>query len=252
MSGTEHDEREPVRLSSAGSGADPALRAALEAGRAELPTDAQLGQLAARLAPLTGVAVAGAGAVAGAWPIVASLLAVVAIGGAVAYLAVTGESSSESEVMVDGGAESAADAEVAGAKEAGAPSPQPSPGTGEGAEADAGNAAARVREGRARVDARVPTEEAPEVDVDAELALLRAAQDALRVDPARALAIAGEHARRFGDGTLAQEREVVAIEALVALARPPEARERAARFASRWPRSAHARRLAVILGDASP
>ena len=60
------------------------------------------------------------------------------------------------------------------------------------------------------------------------------------------------HPPRFGDGTLAQEREVVAIEALVALARLPEARERAARFSARWPHSAHARRLAVILGDASP
>ena len=128
---------------------------------------------------------------------------------------------------------------------------------GSASETDAGLRAplARVLHERERadVDAGVGRPVVPrEVDIDAELQLLREAQSVLRSDPARALAVAAEHARRFEDGTLAQEREVVAIEALVALSRLPEARARAERFAARWPRSAHARRLAVILGDDSP
>jgi len=57
-----------------------------------------------------------------------------------------------------------------------------------------------------------------------------------------------EHRRRFGDGTLAQEREVLAIDALTRLGRETNAGDRAARFHSRWPRSAHRRRIDVILG----
>lgn len=244
MSVDEHEEREPVRLSHAASGADPALRVALDAGRAELPSDAQLAHLAARLAPLAGAAASAA--TLSVWPIVASVAVLVAIGAAVAYVAVTPEVTTpparEAATRVDAGTavDAAIDAETAAVIEPAV---------------DAGTALA-PREASVHVPHRTLTDAgvapAPEVDVDAELALLRSAQDALRVDPARALSIASEHARRFGDGTLAQEREVVAIEALVALARMPDARARAARFAVRWPRSAHARRLAVVLGDASP
>jgi outer membrane protein assembly factor BamD (BamD/ComL family) len=57
------------------------------------------------------------------------------------------------------------------------------------------------------------------------------------------------HAAQFPDGSLSQEREVVAIQALLALGRPEDARARAARFAQRWPGSAHLRRIEVLLGD---
>ncbi len=92
-----------------------------------------------------------------------------------------------------------------------------------------------------------PSEPAHEVDPAAELALIRRAQDTLAADPARALALTDEHLRRFGDGMLAQEREVVAIDALVRLGRLDTARARAARFHQRWPRSAHGRRVDVML-----
>ena len=50
-----------------------------------------------------------------------------------------------------------------------------------------------------------------------ELTLVTTAQSSLASSPSRALALAEEHARRFPEGALAQEREVVAITALLHL-----------------------------------
>jgi hypothetical protein len=55
--------------------------------------------------------------------------------------------------------------------------------------------------------------------------------------PADALAIGQEHARTFPYGALVEEREVLAITALVRLGRFPEARIRAARFKREHPQS---------------
>jgi len=58
-----------------------------------------------------------------------------------------------------------------------------------------------------------------------------------------------EHRARFPDGTFVQEREVLAIEALVRLGRGAEAKARADAFAHAFPTSAHRRRIAVLLGE---
>ena len=238
MSEIEHDEREPERLSLAAASSD-VLRAALNAARAERPTDAQLSAVAARVAANVAAA-AGAGASAGVWTSVA-VIAVLGLAAAGAFWAATRGADVPSSIGAAADAGAVADADAAAAADAAA---------------DAGAAAiAAVVDGRVLRRLRFSAPDAGaaaaaiEVDIDAELALLRTAQDALRADPARALDVAAEHTRRFGDGTLAQEREVVAIEALVALERSVEARTRAGRFTARWPRSAHSRRLAVILGD---
>lgn len=76
-----------------------------------------------------------------------------------------------------------------------------------------------------------------------ELALVSRAQRALAADPARALALAERHRRLYPDGGLAQEREVIAIEALRALGRGAEAKARARRFGRRYPGSAHLPRV---------
>ena len=54
--------------------------------------------------------------------------------------------------------------------------------------------------------------------------------------------------RYIAHGTFEQEREVLAIEALVRLGRGAEARARASAFTSAFPQSAHRRRIAVLLG----
>jgi hypothetical protein len=77
--------------------------------------------------------------------------------------------------------------------------------------------------------------------------LLRRAHDALASDPARALALTDDHTRRFPGGMLGQERELLAIEALVRMGRVGQARVRAASFLQRFPESAHARRVRTLV-----
>jgi hypothetical protein len=73
--------------------------------------------------------------------------------------------------------------------------------------------------------------------------LLERATQALRRDPAEALALADEHARTFAGGRLVQEREVVAIQALSKLARFDAASARAKRFLERYASSPYAKDL---------
>lgn len=82
---------------------------------------------------------------------------------------------------------------------------------------------------------------------ESEAQLLQRAHDALQSGPARALELTREHAARFPSGVLAQEREVVAIEALVQLGRADEARTRAASFIQAYPGSAHRRRIEALV-----
>jgi hypothetical protein len=71
-----------------------------------------------------------------------------------------------------------------------------------------------------------------------ELRLLRQARAAVaREDYAGALPPIGEHARRFKDGRLTEEREALRVKALAELGRTDEARRAAAAFRARFPRS---------------
>lgn len=72
-----------------------------------------------------------------------------------------------------------------------------------------------------------------------EVALLDSARSALATDPRRALALTQEHMRRFPHGALAQEREVIAIEALSRTGQMDAARSRGIEFARHYPGSAH-------------
>lgn len=83
----------------------------------------------------------------------------------------------------------------------------------------------------------------------AELVLIRRAQDALSSDPARALAIANEHAQAFPRGELTQEREVVAVEALSKLGRKDDALRRANALLRRFPRTPYVAHLEKALGE---
>ena len=93
--------------------------------------------------------------------------------------------------------------------------------------------------------ATAPTDRSDPTLAD-EVKLIDGAQRALQSEPRRALALVEEHARRFPDQLLEQEREVIAVAALVKLERKAEAAERAQRFLSRFPRSAHAVRMRAV------
>jgi hypothetical protein len=73
-------------------------------------------------------------------------------------------------------------------------------------------------------------------ELAAERALLEVSRTALgRSDPAAALASLERHTRRFPSGQLREEREALAVQALAALERGPEARARAEQFKKAYP-----------------
>jgi hypothetical protein len=79
--------------------------------------------------------------------------------------------------------------------------------------------------------------------------LSRAHNELLSGSPERALATTAEHARAYPRGALAQERDVIAIEALVKLGRRDEARRRAASFRQTFPGSSHGDRIDRLVGE---
>jgi hypothetical protein len=84
-------------------------------------------------------------------------------------------------------------------------------------------------------------------DMAGELALLARAKRSLALDAARALALSEQHAALYPHGLLAEEREVIAIEALVRSGQLEQARLRATRFRAAHARSTHLARIEVIL-----
>ena len=76
--------------------------------------------------------------------------------------------------------------------------------------------------------------------------LLERATRALRTDPQAALAVAEAHRRSYAAGRLAQEREVIAIQALAKLKRFDAARARAALFLTQHPESPYANDVRVM------
>jgi hypothetical protein len=84
----------------------------------------------------------------------------------------------------------------------------------------------------------------------AENALLDLARTAVaRGEPDRALDAIDRHAARFPRGLLSEEREALAIKALVLAGRPREARERAALFRDRYPGSLFLRSIDASLAS---
>jgi len=124
-----------------------------------------------------------------------------------------------------------------------APTAEPTPTAVPAARA---NAARRPRPSASAQPVRAPALGEHE-DPVAELALLERAQRVLRSDPAAALALAESHRARFERGALAQEREMLAIEALLRLERRAHAERRARAFAQRYPQSSHGPRLRDLL-----
>ena len=84
---------------------------------------------------------------------------------------------------------------------------------------------------------------------DDEIPLLNRAHRALPSDPAGALALAEEHARRFPGSSLDQERELIAITALVELGRMAAARRKADQFTRQYPASAYVGRIHTLVNS---
>ncbi|MEM9073534.1 MAG: hypothetical protein AAGE52_33900 [Myxococcota bacterium] len=93
------------------------------------------------------------------------------------------------------------------------------------------------------------TENASDPQGPTELALLDRARALLRRSPGDALQLANAHQASFPRGSFAEERELIAVEALVRLGRRPDAEARSQRFRRRWPSSVHASRISAILAQ---
>lgn len=92
---------------------------------------------------------------------------------------------------------------------------------------------------------------AKDVDLGMERALIeRARMASARGDNASALAALDRHAQDFPRGRLTEEREALAIQALVQAGRLEEARGRAARFRTRFPSSVFLAAISAALGAA--
>lgn len=86
-----------------------------------------------------------------------------------------------------------------------------------------------------------------EAPTQEEIALIGRAHDVLRADPHGALALCKEHETKFAGGHFAQERDAVAIEALLYLNRRDEAKRRFAEFDNKYPSSSHRAHLESLL-----
>lgn len=84
-------------------------------------------------------------------------------------------------------------------------------------------------------------------DPMSELRLLRQARVRARSAPEQALDLVAEHEKNFPNGSFVQEREVIAIDALLAAGERQAAASRAQQFFDRYPNSAHSRRVRKLL-----
>jgi hypothetical protein len=216
----------PLRLADGGSGVPEELSELLAAARADGPSAAELEQIAAGIAPLLGEMPSVQPASATGTSAVFKLVAALAVGAAV------------------GGGAWVAMRPPQGLPES-APAATPAPP----AEVSQATESAEPAEEVAEAVEPAPPPRLPTANAPSEAALLRQAQSALRSDPARALALAREHQRRFPRGTLAQEREVIAIDALSRLGRSGEAGKRAKEFETQYPGSAHGKKVESSVGS---
>jgi hypothetical protein len=263
---TDHD---PPPLSDPASGAPPFLRAALRSARAEVPDAHQLARLAGKL-PLAGpvappaappsvlsgaligaalgVLVAGAGFVresrreAGA-PVPPVVAAVTAprIASATAPVLEAPRTGTEAAraVPVPAPSPPVPVAATPASVSASAIVPPPPPAPSEASPPPVAGAVPGASLGGGQVARE---------ELHSEVELLGRARDSLASNPAEALALTRQSATQFPGGALAQEREVLAIEALRRLGRLDEARARRDRFLSAYPGSVHRQRLEATLG----
>ena len=105
----------------------------------------------------------------------------------------------------------------------------------------------RVEEEASPVES-APLPRAPDVESEDETVLLRRASSSLQARPLEALALT-ERMARVAQPEWAEERERVAIEALVRLSRRSEAEARFASFSQAYPHSAYGVRLRSLLSE---
>ena len=227
---------DPARFRDGGPDVPPELARLFEAGTKDLPSDGDLRRLAARLGPVL-QPTAGNPAWPG-WPTVGKLAALAAVvaGSAVFFALNFGPHTPRPPDVPDS---VPAPPEVSPAPSVVPPvtsAPAPNDDAANGSAAPPGSSAPS-----AAASARPNAASSRPAETEAEL--LERARDALSDNPARALALTEQHRAHFPAGVLAQEREVIAIQALKRLGRADAAAQRSAAFARRYPNSAYGKKL---------
>jgi hypothetical protein len=217
------DEKDPGRLLDTAD--DPLLRELLDAGASELPSADRLAQVAAKLPPGGGGGGGGGASTATKLALGLGTLGIVA---AIVTLTLSPSAPALAPMPVP--------ALSASASATSAPTTPPTPSS---VPALAPSAPPRPK----------PVVSSDTPSAESEVQMLKRAQDALRTDPARALAACNEHAARYPRGDLAQEREVLAVDALTRLGRNDQAVRRAQAFVAAHPDSSHRARLERLVGQ---
>jgi hypothetical protein len=273
----------PKRLIDLDSSASPALRVLLRVGRSELPDQERLARMARELGATVAAgaatsvgpgATSSLGSLSKTRPVAAfsklALAAAVAIGGvAAAYVGVRHSVTAINPGLTPSTSVTTrwASAPLPPPRATGllepltnsSPVPSASHPIPKGAATASGPRSAPGVSPAAEASSTAARNEPPPVEQRAALALsppetpdevtiLRSARAVIRTDASTALRLAEEHKVHYPSGALAQEREVIAIEALVSLGRSAEARQRAERFARDYPGSAHWPRIAALVG----
>ncbi len=259
--------RDPARLSERSSKAPAVLRDALYEARAYRVSDARVRHLSACLpflmqetatssqAPPASGAAHGSAWMATATKVLGVALTFGVVGTAVWQAQHPASQSTSSVVSLPeisvsgngGGQSPVVEPDRAQADEHSEP-PMADPGAQPASETPLPDELAPPREQKPRPRRALKRRSArPKGGVVDELKLLRRAQQSLDHRPGHALELVREHERSYGSGVFTQEREVLAVEALLKLGNRGPAVRRGKRFIQQYPRSAHVRRIQNLL-----
>ena len=250
-------EDNPRRLSESpeDDGAGALLRDAIHESKRDLPDETRLAAIALKLGPLVGGAAGGGGAAAagGAGAAKASVAPVTAKIGAMTASMKLEAAVAVTAIAIGGGAVVAP--RILGSRAAAPTTPTASAMIATTTSAGPTTISGSLPPASASAQALpVPTSPPAATMIkppnpDDEVRTLDRAQDALASDPESALSLCNDDAILFAHGPLAQEREVIAIDALTRLGRMTDAKARAKKFAHDFPSSAALPRVHKLIGD---
>jgi len=226
-------DEDPTRWSEPGGGGPAEVRALFQAGIGDVPSDEQLASLAARLGPVLDAPGATGSSVATGTKVGLVTLGAAGMGVLAWVLASPRPAPSPAPSATVVASRPAPSVEPRPAEPAVAPpvaaSPEPSGPASSRAEVSPG--------------AERPVVAPPVRPAETEAEFLERARGALGQSPSAALSLANQHRARYPSGVLAEEREVIAIEALKRLGRSAEAERRIEAFSRRYPGSAYRKKL---------
>jgi hypothetical protein len=237
-------EQDPPRLSKIDDGENDLLRDAIEDSKRDLPDETRLAAIALKLGPgiLGGAAAAGGGGGAAAGGAGAAKASVAPAAAKIGAMSASMKLATAAAVAVAIGGGAIVVPKIISPSTSAVTVAPTSNATS--APSATSSSAAKLALPPASASVAPPSPFAsmkplviPQCNADEETKAIQQAQDSLKSDPDYALAQCDDAAKLFPNCTLAQEREVIAIDALTRLGRMPEAKARAQKFHTDFPNS---------------